>query len=230
MTLKFIIRNITDLEIEFLGDTDKLEQVRGVLSSSCKIQDGKSIDRDNKDNPIVYPAFKMSLYNLYHQSNEQSIAQMILKVIDEKKINISFRNRYLLQYWDFEVKMIVNGQSIHKSFNSEKPPHLSSPILLNAILDECDKKKYLPGFEQLFQLFEQSKKMENNYLNPYLYSSNSFKLNKKEVQKFIKQNENNLFINNETKSQKKYQLLLFDRKLVKIDTDYLPKEEKIFSM
>ncbi|MGQ3889022.1 hypothetical protein ACQUW5_08325 [Legionella sp. CNM-1927-20] len=226
MTLKFIIRDVTGLEMEFFGDVSELTQLKDILSGSCAIQEEQAIDWEDINQPKNYPSFKMSLYNLYHQIKDKSVSQVILKFMDDNKFNISFRNRYLLQYWDYEVTMIVSGKSNLKVFNRNARCHLSSPILLNAILNECEKKKYVPGFEQLFQLLEQSKKIRDNYLNPWLYFCKPFKLDFKGVQKFITKNENNLFIANESKTPGKYQLLLFDKKMTKIDTDYSPAEQK----
>ncbi|WP_131781449.1 hypothetical protein [Legionella gresilensis] len=223
MTLKFIIRNVTNLEIEFFGDDNELNQIKDILSSTCLIKEGRTIDweGDRKD----YPSFAIGLCDLYLKIQDKSVSQVILKFIDDNKINISFLSRYLLQYWDYEVSMITHGKSKHKVFNPNTPYHLSSPILLDAILSECEKKNYIPGFERLFQFLEQSKQMESNYLNPYLHFCKPFKFNVKEVNKFISKKENNLFIAKESRVQGKYQLLMFDKKLVKVDTEYMPQEQ-----
>ncbi|STX51837.1 Uncharacterised protein [Legionella busanensis] len=224
MTLKLIIRDTADLE--FLGDVNELKQAEGILSGSCTFEKGQAIDWEDKNDPKIYPSFKINLYSLYRQIKDKSVSQVILKLMDDNKLNMSFRNRYMLQYWDYEVKMIVNGKSNLKKFNPNAPCHLSSPILLNTILNECDKRKYIPGFEQLFQFLEQSIKMRNNYMNPQFYFCKPYKFDLTEIKKFISNNENNLFISNDNKIHGKYELLMFDKKLTKVDKDYLPQATK----
>ncbi|WP_454780373.1 hypothetical protein [Legionella sp. WA2022007384] len=196
--------------------------------SNCTIEEGKSIDWEDIDAPQVFASFDMSILDLYKNIQDQSVAQVILNFMDENQFIISPRNRYLLQYWDYEATMIVRGESNYKSWRTYECSHLSSPILLNAILDECEKKKYVPGFQQLFQFLERSEKMKGDYLNPSLYICTPFKLAFEEVQQFIKINENNLLgTESDRRIHGKYHLFLFDKKLTKVFEDYASEQKTL---
>lgn len=222
MTLKLIIQPIPDQEILFLGNEDELKQIRDALSNECIFHADKTIlNWEDQNNPKLSLSFDMGSYNLFNCSQDQTVAGCILKFLNDKESNISDRHQYLLQYWDFEASMIINNQSNYKS--REKFSSLTSPVLLNAILNECEKENYLPGFEQLFLLFESSEKLRNDYLNHALYFCKPFTLAIAEVKQFIQNGENNLCVSsNENKMYSSSQLLLFGKKLTKTFEDYAP--------
>ncbi len=220
-------RDVTEGEIEFFGDKDELNKIKSILAEKCIIHERESIDLENISGIKFYPSFNLGSYNLYKNIQNKTISQVILKFIDDNQVAISPRNRYLLQYFDYEAKMIDGKKSKHKSCDNPRSGHLSSPVMLNAILDECEKKNYLPGFEQLFQFLENSEKMKHHYLDYFLYfEKSSFKIDTNEIDQFIKKDENNLLITeNENKTCRMFSLLLFDRKLVKISEEYIPEEQ-----
>ncbi|MCE3046386.1 hypothetical protein [Legionella sp. 16cNR16C] len=175
-------------EIHIKGDTDLVRQLYNILDKETQIFGYTESCRSNPPNIREHAEFDIGLWNLKGPVGRSSVAQLFLNFIETNKIKIDERTSYILHFWIFELEMINQG----KSYRSKYPitsRELISPKQLNLVLDKCKENDNQPLFQDLFNLFENSKRMEQvgktgQPLSPYEWETDSFAASKEARAKY----------------------------------------------
>ncbi|MCW8449908.1 hypothetical protein [Legionella quinlivanii] len=175
-------------EIHIKGDTDLVRQLYNILDKETQIFGYTESCRSNPPNIREHAEFDIGLWNLKGPVGHSSVAQLFLNFIETNKIKIDERTRYLLNFWIFELKMINEGTSYRSKYPLTSR-ELISPKQLNLVLDKCKENDNEPSFLDLFNLFENSKRMEQvgkagQPLSPYEWETDSFAASKEARAKY----------------------------------------------
>ncbi|WP_133139248.1 hypothetical protein [Legionella genomosp. 1] len=175
-------------EIHIKGDTDLVRQLYNILDKETQIFGYTESCRSNPPNIREHAEFDIGLWNLKGPVGRSSVAQLFLNFIETNKIKIDERTSYILHFWIFELEMINQG----KSYRSKYPitsRELISPKQLNLVLDKCKENDSEPLFQDLLNLFENSKRREQvgktgQPLSPYEWETDSFAASKEARAKY----------------------------------------------
>lgn len=175
------IQDHKDHEINISGDKILVKELFDSICSDVwthNFQDYDYIFNDGR-NISEHASFNIGIWNFKTLINECSVVSIILNFVDKKNINLHKNTQNMLQYWDFEVKMIREGKSYRSKFRCPTSAQLTSPEKIETILNRCNKMSFSPSPELIFFLFENSDAMKNNSsycqpLLPYEYEIQKF--------------------------------------------------------